>query len=311
MKAIAKLIAYLIVNFVIAQPAVVSEDILIWNDSIQLPGTLKSNLEKIPQPLVIFIQGSGNPNRNGNQPSFNVHADYINQLGDALAAQDIAFFSYDKRNVTKANFKSISEHYIFSDIVSDAKAVINNFKDDNRFSSITIVGHSQGSLVGMLANEDQVDKYVSLAGLSETADDAFVRQISNQNEQLGEIARQHANELKSTGDIKEMNILLVSLFGKANHEFLIDYFKYDPSEEIKKINIPILIINGTKDIQVPVDDAKALHASNPNSKLVLIDNMNHILKTIETEASDLSSYYTPDYPISEELVTLLTEFVKE
>ena len=310
MKAIAILIAYLIMNFVIAQPAI-SEDILIWNDSLQLPGTLKFIPGKMPQPLVIFIQGSGNPDRNGNQPSFNVHADYINQLGDALAAQDIAFFSYDKRNVTKANFKSISEHYIFSDIVSDAKAVINNLKDDNRFSSITIVGHSQGSLVGMLAIEDQVDKYVSLAGLSEAADNAFVRQISNQNEELGEIARQHADELKSTGDIKEMNILLVSLFGKANHEFLIDYFKYAPSEEIKKINIPILIINGTKDIQVPVDDAKALHASNPNSKLVLIDNMNHILKTIETEGSDLSSYYTPDYPISEELVTLLTEFVKE
>ena len=87
--------------------------------------------------------------------------------------------------------------------------------------------------------------------------------------------------------------------------------KFNPSEEIKKIDIPILILSGTKDIQVPIDDAIALHEANPKSKLVLIDNMNHVLKTITKDEDNLISYYSADYPLPSELVTLILEIVKE
>ena len=311
MKTIALIIAYIITNVIVAQSVFVSEEHLVLNDSIQLPGTLKFQAELKQQPLVIYIQGSGDPDRNGNQPAFNVNSDYINQLGNALAEQNIAFYSFDKRNVTKTNLKFLKQKYLFSDLATDVTKVIDAFKDDNRFSSITLIGHSQGSLVAMLALNSHVDKFVSLAGLSDTVDKAFVRQITNQSNELGDVAKQHIEELKTTGDIKEINPYLVSLFAKANHEFLIDYFKYNPSEEIKKINLPILILNGTKDIQVPIDDAKILHEANPKSKLVLIEDMNHVLKTIEKDEDNLKSYYTPDYPLSLELITLITEFVKE
>lgn len=311
MKTIALIIAYIITNVIVAQSVFVSEEHLVLNDSIQLPGTLKFQAELKQQPLVIYIQGSGDPDRNGNQPAFNVNSDYINQLGNALAEQNIAFYSFDKRNVTKTNLKFLKQKYLFSDLATDVTKVIDEFKDDNRFSSITLIGHSQGSLVAMLALNSHVDKFVSLAGLSDTVDKAFVRQITNQSKELGDVAKQHIEELKTTGDIKEINPYLVSLFAKANHEFLIDYFKYNPSEEIKKINLPILILNGTKDIQVPIDDAKILHEANPKSKLVLIEDMNHVLKTIEKDEDNLKSYYTPDYPLSLELITLITEFVKE
>ena len=310
MKSIAYFLVYLITNSIIAQVVVSKEDIQIYNDSIVLPGTLKYTESKLPQPLVIFIQGSGDPDRNGNQPSYNVHADYINQLGDALSENEIAFYSYDKRNVSRENIKFLKEHYVFSDLAIDVSKVIDYFKDDSRFSSITLIGHSQGSLVGMLAINEHISKYVSLAGLGEPVDNAFVRQISNQNKELGEVARQHANELKETGDIKEINLYLVSLFGKGNHDFLIDYFKYDPSVEIKKIQIPTLIINGTKDSQVLVEDAKRLYEAQPNAEFKIVENMNHVLKDVIKEEDNMKSYNTPDYPLSETLVQILTEFIK-
>ena len=124
MKTIAYFIIYILTNSIVAQSVIVADSIMIHNDSILLPGTLKFNKSLVQQPLVIFVQGSGDPDRNGNQPSFNVHADYINQLGNALSEQNIAFFSYDKRNVTQANHKFIRQHYIFSDLVSDVKKII-------------------------------------------------------------------------------------------------------------------------------------------------------------------------------------------
>jgi fermentation-respiration switch protein FrsA (DUF1100 family) len=60
--------------------------------------------------------------------------------------------------------------------------------------------------------------------------------------------------------------MLISLFAKQNHEFLISYINYIPSEEIKKLKIPILILNGTKDLQVKTSEAELLHKANPESK---------------------------------------------
>lgn len=311
MIRIAILIALFVSNIVSGQSAIVSEEITLWNDSIQLPGTLTYNKTLEKQPLVIFVQGSGNPDRNGNQPQANVTANYIKMLRDSLNKQDIGFFSYDKRNVTKANIKHLLKGMTFKALVDDVNIVISHFKDQNRFNSITIIGHSQGSLVGMLAINNKVDKYISLAGLGETMDKTLVTQISGQNEQFGQIAQQHIDELKTTGTIKEINPFLMSIFAEPNHEFLKSYFKFDPAEEIKKIAIPILILNGDKDSQVPEIHAENLHKANPRSKLVIIKNMNHVLKQIDVDSQNMQSYFTPDFPLAKGLVDVIALFIKE
>ncbi|MCF2876285.1 MULTISPECIES: alpha/beta hydrolase family protein [unclassified Tenacibaculum] len=286
-----------------------SEDIIVKNDSIILPGTLTYN-ENIKQPLIIFVPGSGNPDRNGNQPVYNIKPNYIKQLSNELTKNGIAFFRYDKRNVPKENIQHILKKYVFSDLVSDVSTIINHFKDDNRFSEIILIGHSQGSLVAMLAADKNVSKYISLAGLGESMDKTIIRQITSQSTDLGKIATQHLDELKNTGTIKKVNPFLVSLFAKRNHPFLLSYMKYDPTEEIKKVSIPILIINGTKDSQVLVKDAQALHKANTNSKLTIINGMNHVLKHIENDSDNLKSYTSSDFIISPELIKSIVTFAK-
>ena len=203
------------------------------------------------------------------------------------------------------------KEFNFKDLAIDVTSIINYFKDDKRFSEIILFGHSQGSLVAMLAINSHVTKYISLAGLGESVDKTIIRQISAQNAVLGDIAKKHIEELKNTGTIKEINPFLLSLFAKQNHDFLISYIQFNPAEEIKKITIPTLIINGNKDIQVLVSDAESLHKANPTSKLVLIENMNHVLKHINKEEDNLKSYTTPDFPLSEQLVNSIVTFVKQ
>ncbi|WP_299524388.1 alpha/beta hydrolase [Winogradskyella sp.] len=295
----------------IAQSETTTEEFLLMNDSIQLPGTLTYNKNLEQQPLVIFVQGSGNPDRNGNQTALGVNANYIKALRDSLNKNNIAFYSYDKRNVTKANIPILINHFVFEDLVADVRTVIDSFKSDKRFNSITLLGHSQGSLVAMLAVSDDIDKYISLAGLGESVDNAITRQISAQSESLGQTTKDHFKELKSTGKIKEVNPMLLSIFAEANLDFLKSYMEYQPTNEISKLKIPTLIINGTKDIQVTVKDAEALHKANPSSKLVIIENMNHVLKTIEKDSDNLTSYSKADFPLSQELITVITKFITQ
>lgn len=83
------------------------------------------------------------------------------------------------------------------------------------------------------------------------------------------------------------------------------------SQEIKKITVPILIINGTKDLQVKVKDANNLHLSNLNSQLVIIENMNPILKHIEKDEENITSYYSADFSPSKKGIETIVNIVNQ
>lgn len=281
---------------------VTTEEILVKNDGIQLPGTLSFTKEKTP--LIIWIHGSGGVDRNGNQPQ------YIKQFREAVNKQNITFFSYDKRTANKNNIIFLKQGVLFNDFVLDAKKVVNHFKNDKRFTKIILVGHSQGSLVAMLALKD-VEKYISIAGTGETIDKTLIKQVTKQNEYFGKLTEKYLKELKETGQIKNIDLNLRYLFAPQNQPFLSSWIALNPLKEIKKVKIPTLIINGNKDLQVQVTDAENLKKSKPNASLVIIDNMNHVLKDIQKEEDNIKSYYSADFPLSEKLIETVVSFVKK
>ncbi|WP_334058542.1 alpha/beta hydrolase family protein [Polaribacter sp. P097] len=303
MKQTLLIISLIIYSITSLFGQVKSEDITINNMAIQLPGTL--SYSSVNEPLIIWVHGSGGVNRNGNTPN------YIQQFREEIKQKGIAFFSYDKRTSNPQNAKFIQEDGIyFSDFVSDLKEVINHFKEDNRFSEIILAGHSQGSLIAMLSL-DNVAKYISIAGAGETIDKTLVRQISAQSAEFGKLTAEYVKELKETGSIKEVDPNLMPLFAKQNQPFLASWIALNPIEEITKVKIPTLIINGDKDIQVPIVDAKALKEAKPEAGLVIIKNMNHVLKNIEKDEDNLKSYMSADYPISEDLINTIVAFIKK
>lgn len=305
-----RIIIYLIVYLLgisMAFTQVKSEEITIKNKSIELPGTLTFSKEN--SPLIIWVHGSGPIDRNGNQPVQNVNANYIKQFRDAVNKENIAFFSFDKRTANKNNsqfFKDLK----FSDFVLDVNTIVTHFKKDKRFTKITLIGHSQGSLIAMLASKN-IDKYISLAGAGETIDKTIVKQIGKNNPTLSKAAQQQFDTLKAKGKIETVNPFLISIFAKQNQEFLYSWMQINPTEEIKKITIPTLIINGDKDLQVGILDAESLKKAQPNAELVIIKNMNHVLKNIEKDKDNMASYFSADFPVSEQLIKSIVEFVKK
>lgn len=277
-----------------------------------LNGTLyqPDNLSKKTK-LVIIIAGSGIPDRNGNMPNMSTNS--YKYLAESLAKNGNAVYAFDKRTIAQIKAGNIKEEEgTFEDFITDVKDIITYFKAKKQYSKIVLAGHSEGSLVGMIAAKDNADAYISLAGMGRPFDEILVEQIGKQAPFLKEETQKNFDMLKKGKSFELKTPALSAIFRKSVQPYLISILKYNPVTEIKKLHIPILIINGTKDIQVPDSDAKLLHEANPKSEIAIIENMNHIFKEIKGDtAENQESYNKPDLPIMPELSKKINSFLSE
>lgn len=276
-----------------------------------LKGTLYSPLKQSNKTnLVILIAGSGPTDRDGNQKGLTNNS--LKLLAEALANNGIAVYSYDKRIFAQIASGKLDEASLsFDNFIDDAKAVIQYFKNQKKYHSITIAGHSEGALIGMVAADGNADGYISIAGAGRPIDEVLVEQIGKQAPFLKEEVQKNLETLKSGTTFELKNQMLASLFRASVQPYMISWIKYNPQTEIKKLQIPTLLINGNKDIQVSVNDAQLLQQAKPDAQLKIISNMNHIFKEIKgDEAENKASYTNPDLPITTDLSELITTFIK-
>ena len=93
---------------------------------------------------------------------------------------------------------------------------------------------------------------------------------------------------------------------------MISWFKYDPSKEIAKVSSPVLIIQGSTDLQVSISDAESLHNNKIDSQLLIIEGMNHVLKSIGPDLKEqVASYSDPKLPVNEKIVTAIFDFIEK
>lgn len=276
-----------------------------------LKGTLYYPLKQSKKTnLVILIAGSGPTDRDGNQKGLTNNS--LKLLAEALANNGIAVYSYDKRIFAQIASGKLDEASLsFDNFIDDAKAVLLFFKNQKKYHSITIAGHSEGSLIGMVAADGNADGYISIAGAGRPIDEVLLEQIGKQAPFLKEEVQKNLEILKSGTTFELKNQMLASLFRASVQPYLISWIKYNPQTEIKKLHIPTLLINGDKDIQVSVQDAQLLQQAKPEAQLKIISNMNHIFKEIKgDEAENKASYTNPALPISTDLSQLITTFIK-
>jgi uncharacterized protein len=262
--------------------------------------------------VVLIIAGSGPTDRNGNSGAA-VTANSYKILADSLLKNNIASLRYDKRGIAESTDAGAKEEDLsFEDYINDAAAWVALLKKDKRFSNIIIAGHSEGSLVGMVAaQKNTVAKYISIAGAGEPVYETLKKQLTAQPEQIQKMCYPMLDTLASGKTLTAVPPMLYSLFRPSVQPYLISWFKYDPRKEIAKLNIPVLIINGTTDIQVSVDDAKNLHTACKQSKLLIVDGMTHLLKegTADREKNIALYNSTPDEPVKKELVKAIVNFI--
>ena len=279
-------------------------------DNHNIHGTL-INSKNPNSTLAIIISGSGPTDRDGNNIS--LKSDYLKMLAEGLQENQISTYRYDKRGVGKSVGDLKSGYEIkFSDYINDVVSIIKHFKDSKKFKELVVIGHSEGALIGMIASQSIADKFISVAASGEDYLTLIERQLSIQPSFVRSMSEPIIEKLKDKKMVDSVPPLLNSLFRADVQSYLIDASGYDPVEEISKLNMPILIIQGSTDIQIEVSDALILHKAAKNSKLEIIDGMNHVFRqATDNPLLNLQTYGNSELPIDNNMVNIISEFIEK
>jgi len=294
-------------------PNLTETPVLLKVMSASLSGTLaipKNTTGKIP--VVLIIAGSGPTDRDGNNPA-GVSSNTYKMLASALGKNGIATLRYDKRLIGKSPSTTKEKDLRFEDYSDDAIALINMLHEDARFSKIIVLGHSEGSLVGMLASADQpVSGYISVAGAGDRIDKILNVQLKDQPDYIKNGFKKIMDSLARGKFTDNVDPGLYSILRPSVQHYMLSWMMHDPTVEIKRLKIPILIIQGTTDIQVTVGDAQKLKKAKSDATLLIIPGMSHILKEGPADkAANAATYKDPNLPLKPELVTGIVDFIKK
>lgn len=262
-------------------------------------------------PVVLIIAGSGPTDRDGNSRALPGANDSLKMLAQSLAKAGFASVRFDKRGVASSQQAGLRESDIrFDTYIDDAVAWLDLLKGDPRFSSVALIGHSEGSLIGMVAaQKSPVGAFVSLAGIASSVGDVLRFQLAGkyppdilaENERIL-VALEHGQLAENVPPALQM------LYRPSVQPYMVSWFKYRPAVEFPRLTMPVLIAQGDTDIQVQVSEAEGLKKIKPDAQLVIVPGMNHVLKMDSTRGG--ASYSDPSLPIAPALMDAIVGFLR-
>ena len=289
-----------------------STDIALSTSQGNIVGTLVLPSHPKPVPVVLIIAGSGATDRNGNNIMMGLNSNIYMLLADSLSRHGIASLRYDKRGVgaSMAAMKLESD-LTFEDFIGDAVGFIKILQADPRFSKIIVLGHSEGSLIAMIAAaRTHADGYISVAGAGDRIDKVIEPQLAAQSAQEAAAATVLFDSLSKGYTVQEPRNDPMALFRPSIQPYMISWLRYNPQEEIRKLRMPTLIIQGTTDLQVSVHDAELLKQAKPDAALVLIKDMNHVLRVAGADRQEnFGTYKDPTLPLDAEFLAAIETFI--
>lgn len=279
-----------------------------------LHGTLSLPAVEGRMPVVVLHAGSGATDRDGNSSALPGRNNSLRMLADALARAGIASVRYDKRGVGASALPGVREADLRLDhYIDDATKWLRQLRADPRFTRIVMAGHSEGAQIAAVACEKApADACILIAGAGSGVDDILRAQLKPH--MPAELYAQNERillALKRGEQVEDVPPALLVFYRPSVQPYLISSLKVDPRAAVAALRMPVLIMQGTTDLQVSVADAQALSAAAPKAKLVIVPGMNHVLKLAGGElAQQLPSYSDPELPLAPALVDAVTAFVR-
>lgn len=271
------------------------------------------------ETAVLLIAGSGPTDRDGNNRG--LRCDCYRLLAEELTAAGYAVLRYDKRAIGSSvlDDPTLVAELTLDQYIDDAAALADYLAGEG-FRRVVLAGHSEGALIASVAAQRSpaVAGIISLCGAGYPIDEVLRLQLAGQlvpaHMELFVEAEQIIAALKR-GERVDMTYHtqgLQALFNSGVQPFIISQMRYDPRQELRKAKVPVLIVGGGNDLQVPADNAEALAAARRDARKCIIPGMAHTLKACaETtlEGQLHTAYGDPTLPLAPELVPTLTEFL--
>jgi pimeloyl-ACP methyl ester carboxylesterase len=203
------------------------------------------------------------------------------------------------------------------DYADDVHAWVKVIRQETGAPCVWVAGHSEGGLVA-LASGQQPGGFCGLILLAapgrpagEVLRDQLQLALGN-----GPMLRQASLAIKTLEagrrpDMRSMPPALQELFPPPVHGLLISIFSYDPARLIADFHKPVLIVQGERDLQVSVADAKLLKQAAPAAKLILLPDANHFFKVVKSAdaAANQAAYSKAGIPLAPGITDQIADFV--
>ncbi|MFZ6708580.1 alpha/beta hydrolase family protein [Undibacterium sp. TC9W] len=305
---------------------------------IKLAGSLTLPKGQGPFPAVILIAGSGSMNRDEETLK---HKPFM-VLADHLSRHGIVVLRFDKRGVGKSegNFPIASTFDFASDVDAAIHYLRTRVEVDTR--NLGLIGHSEGGTIApMVAIENNsVQFIVMMAGsglrgdqlmLSQTkARDTFLHVTSADSIKKLALLEKCLYAVRNSGNPAEAKLALLPILDSAvadnlisqpeAKDFLVSYTTawfhefvlYDPLPALRKLNIPILVLNGSLDMSIPskqhLPAIKDALSNNQQAMVQEIPKLNHMFQTAVT--GDFSEFGKIEETLSPSAMQIINEWIK-
>lgn len=306
------LVLLTVVAMAMSLSAQTSDTLSIKSGEVNLHAVLSQPTINEDKCMALIIAGSGPTDLNGNQPGLQNNS--LLYLSQALVENNVATLRFDKRGIAQSAYTGFDESELrIEDFADDVNTLLSYCKD-NGYKKIYVIGHSEGSLIGLLAvQKTNVSGFVSLCGAGNPADVVIKNQLHPKlPPAMYEQTESIIDSLKQGDRVNNVPPQFFALFRPSVQNYLISWFKYSPAELMTKLSCPALVVQGEKDLQVGESEALRLAKATSQGQVELIENMNHVLKTISGDIQEnMASYRNPELPVNKELIAKVVEFINE
>ncbi len=292
----------------------VEEDVAYENKDagVKLAGTFTKPKGDGPFPTVLLITGSGPEDRN--ETIFGHHPFLV--LADHLTRKGIAVLRVDDRGVGGSTQGAKGAKATSEDFAGDVLAGVEFLKTrkDVDKAHIGLVGHSEGGMIAPMVavRSKDVAFLVLMAGTAVPGDEILVRQTeliirssggddaavtaaSGPNKKIYEAMKQEKDDAAAEKRVREALLAAGAPKEQADvqvKQVLSPWFRYfvayDPRPTLAKVTVPLLAINGSRDVQVDPKQnlpeiKKALEgAGHKDHTIVELPGLNHLFQTCKT-----------------------------
>lgn len=300
-----------------ASPVQETADIEAAGVNGPLKGTLAGG-GKPDAPVMLIIPGSGPTDRDGNNP-LGVKASTYRLLAEGLAERGVTTVRIDKRGMfASAGAAADANAVTIDDYARDTHAWIDAIRRRTEAPCVWLLGHSEGGLVALAAAQkgEHVCGLVLVATAGRPLGEVLKRQLRANPANAPLLGPADAAiDVLAAGrrvDASTLPLPLRPLFQPAVQGFLISAFALDPPKLMAQVRKPVLIVQGERDIQVGVDDARILKSAAPRSTLVLLPDVNHVLKAVTSDdrGANVATYADPNLPLATGVAKAIADFVK-
>jgi uncharacterized protein len=267
-------------------------------------------------PVVLIIPGSGPIDRDGNSPVGVLAAPY-RLLGEGLVARGVTTVRIDKRGFAgSAGATPDGNAVTIPDYVTDVNAWISVIRQGTHASCVWLLGHSEGGLVALAAARNSHVCGLILVSAAGRPMGELLREQLKANPANAPLLDQalpaiDALEAGKKVDAAAIPTPLLHLFNPRVQGFLISVFSYDPAQLLSDYRKPVLIVQGLRDIQVREADAQLLKKADPAATLVLLPDVNHVLKAVTSDDvhANVATYGNSSLPLAPGVVEVIADFL--